>query len=148
MTDIAGLSTDRLSENTSPDSGNVLLRGSASIAVADFSNTGGGYIGQATIPLAPIQKQVVNPEISVHRYTDAGAPTYARSLSKLPYTLRSVADGSETANFMYFLYWEDTVSLRLLIQVWLASAPSSDFNFFYLIHTTSIASSNEISAIP
>lgn len=138
MSNVTRISTDRTIIDTNPNTPRVLYRGSVDIATGDFANVGSGYIGQATVDLNFLKKEVLNPEIDLYRYVDSGEPTYSRSLTKCPYTNRSSLDGTENFNVSQTLFWDFETELRLLISVWALSAPVTDLHFFYVIYSTSV----------
>lgn len=135
-------STDRTIFDTSNETPRVLARGSVQLLTTDYENIGSAYYAQAQVDLNFLQKEVVNPEISVWRFTDSGSPTYSRALVKLPRFTRSQVDGSITGDENYYMFWDFESELQLLIDSFSIAAPSVDRTYYWIVYSTSIVKEN------
>ena len=120
----------------------ILARGEISFDVDD--SVGGVYLGQSSVDITSLRASVANPTFEFYRYTDNGAPTYSRSLTKGGGTTFSFGSGNVTYQDNGFLFWSDgtggTKTLKLMISV--RASSSVTVRYFYIVKSTSITNSD------
>jgi len=132
-------STYKVPDSINPES-LVLERGEITVSLSDIG--GGVWAGDGVVDLNLVKKQVVNPDVLVYRFVDAGAPSYNRTLIKCPYH-----DPSLTVPTVgHSLFWSQGDDLSLVINV--RSTTSASLKFYYVISTLSVVKDDVLSPIP
>lgn len=132
----ANQSTDRTKEDTSTETPRIIRRGTFVIDTNEQIDTD-SFIGSAEVDISDVfEAGVTNPMIDVYQFTDLGAPSYARSLIKCPWTNYSAFDNAVIYNVTMSLDWEQGGVYILDVNTWCRSEVSS--RFFYVIYSSSI----------